>query len=348
MKKHVLLFPLAFLMATLTIATAVANTFTNDNYLAASRMHHRYTAWNSVQNHLISGKSRASHEYLGQEGCSPTLGYKSKTIWANYIGRDARYQSAFNGNEWKLTNHGVQLGTDFFRTCRFQVGGFFGYEDLSGLNRTVAGNRDRIDGKDYYVGMYGTYVFRGGADFRTVFGYGWQNHQSERTDTNSTYMMAFDGNTTELTLEIGKRQHCYMWSARPSIAVDWYESRLCGGREALFGGIGGNALLYDKTDYSQLFFRFGSDLRYEMGALTLDGGLFYSYDMLGEHLRVRTSRGMLEGSQLGRSTLSYNLGASWNVNRRFTVFGGYRGEYAPESAGQGFVNISYIGGVLRW
>ena len=349
MKKRLLLFPLALLIATLTVAVAEANTIANDNYLATSRMHHRYTAWNAVQGHLISGASKASQGCFGQEECYQTFKGHSQNTWANFIGRDSRYQSSFNRNEWKLTSSGVQLGMDFFRTCRFQVGGIFGYEDSTGLNRTTPNYRDRIEGKDYYVGMYGTYVFRNGADLRTVFGYGWQNHNSERRGTDSrTYVMAFDGNTTELSLDIGKRQYCRQWSARPSIAVDWYMNQLRGGQEAAFGGGGTNALRYDKTEFSQLFFRFGSDLQCELGALTLDSGLYYSYDMLGKSLQTGTSRGMLEGSQLGRSTLSYNLGGSWKVNNKFSVFGGYRGEYAPESAGKGFVNIGYVGGALRW
>ena len=339
-------------MAVVSSAIAEADTvrvFANDNYLAASRTHHRYTAWNTVQSHLISGASVARHEYFGQAECSPTFRCKYRNIWANYIGRDSRYQSSFNRNEWKLTSHGVQAGTDFFRTCRFQVGGFFGYEDSTGTNPTGSIRRDRTEGKDYYVGTYGTYVFRNGADLRAVFSYGWQNHNSERRGTdNRTYVAAFDGNTTELNLEFGKRQYCHRWSARPSIAIDWYVNQLRGGKEAAFGGGGTNALWYDKTEFSQLFFRFGSDLRCELGALMLDGGVYYSYDMLGKSLRAGTQSGALLGSQLGRSTLSYNLGGSWMVNHRFSVFGGYRGEYAPESAGKGFVNIGYVGGALRW
>ena len=325
----------------------------NDNYLAASRMHHKYTAWNAVRDHLISGAGVSQrYGYYGQSYCEQAACFsgcccKMRNTWINYVGRSSRYQSSYNGDEWKLTSNGMQVGTDFFRTPRAQLGGFFGYEGGTGTNAS-----DRIQGKDYYLGLYAVNVFRNGSDLRTVFSYGWQDFDSKRfaVADSSVYNASFKGNTAELNIEFGQRHYAGNWSARPSIALDWHLSYLNGGRET---SAGSNAVRYDSTDLSQLFFRFGSDLRYSCGRLTLDSGLYYSYDMLGRDLKSGVSsiagqQSTLLGSTLGRSVISYNFGASWIVNSKLSVFGGYRGEYAPESAGKGYANVGYVGAALRW
>jgi len=342
MKKHLLLFPLALLIVIMSGTKTQAQTPVNDNYLAASRMHHRHTAWNAVRDHLISGAGTNRYGYFGQTTCFPTFNGGVRNAWANYVGRNSRYQSSGTDSDWRLSGNGVQLGTDFFRTSRFQLGTYFGYENAKGSN-----SADRIHGKDYSIGIYGVYVFQNGADFRTVFSYGWQNFDSQRRVSSDAYVMAFDGNTTELNIELGKRHYACGWSSRPSLAVDWSMSQLHGGQES--GGT--SSLRYDTTDHSQLLLRFGTDLRYDWGPLMFDSGLYYSYDMLGNTLRsgiTNGTPGTLVGSQLGRSIVSYNLGGSWIVNHKLTIFGGYRGEYAPESAGKGYVNVGYVGGALRW
>ena len=318
----------------------------NDNYLAASQIHHKYTAWNAVRDHLISGAGMPRYGYFGQT-CHSGFGRSSRNAWANYIGRDSRYRSSFNNNDWKLTSNGIQLGTDFFRTPRNQLGAFFGYENSTGTNLD-----DRIKGNDYYVGVYGVHVFHNGADLRTVFSYGWQDFDSRRRGAdNSVYGMAFKGNTIELNAELGNRRYFGAWSTRPSIAMDWYMNQLRGGQETSGGG---NALQYDNTEFSQLFFRFGSDLRYGWGPLVFDSGLYYSYDLFGNDLRsgvsntAGTLRSSLIGSKVGRSVVSFNLGGSWMVNHKLSLFGGYRGEVVPESAGRGFTHIGHVGGALRW
>lgn len=322
---------------------------TNDNYLAASRIHHKYSAWNAAQEHLISGTTTSqcvsSCGYFGQ-ACSSGFGTHARNAWVNYVGRDSRYQSSYTATDWKLTADGVQCGTDFVRTRKGQAGAVFGYEESTG---TLSG--DSLKGQDYYVGMYSTFVFSSGADLRTVFSYGWQNFDSQRRGTDhGIYRMVFKGNTTELNVDLGARRHFGRWSSRPSLAVDWYMSQLGGGQET---AVGNDTLRYGKMEHSQLFFRFGTDLRYKCGPLTFDSGLFCSYDMLGDMLRsdVWTMRGgkeKLSGSQLGRSVVSYNLGGSWMVTHRFTVFGGYRGEYIPESAGGSYVHVGTIGSSVRW
>ena len=325
------------------------NAHVNDGFLAASRIHHRHTAWNAVRDHLISGIVIVQCGHVGQILCLSCCCNRNRNTWVNYIGRDSRYRSSFNGNDWRLTSNGVQLGTDFFRIPRAQLGIFFGYENSTGTNLS-----DRIKGNNYYVGIYGVHVFRNGADLRTIFSCGWQDFNSNRFGADGElYTMKFRGNTAEVNIELGQRRFFRGWSARPSIALDWYLNHLDIGRETSTGG-GAHALRYDSTDTSQLFFRFGTDLRYEWGRFMLDSGLYYSYDMLGNALQAGVSNtdgtlhSTLVGSQLGRSVVSYNLGGSFIITPRFALFGGYRGEYTPENAGRSITHIGHFGGALRW
>jgi hypothetical protein len=138
------------------------------------------------------------------------------------------------------------------------------------------------------------------------------------------------------------------------VAIDWYWTELHGGREKPATGSG--ALQYDSMNFSQLFFRFGSDLRYECGRWAIESGLFYSYDMRGSDLwsgvsdvETGTLRSALVGSKVGRSILSYKLSSSYVVCKNFTVFGGYRGEVSPERAGDSaYTHTGYVGGAWRW
>ena len=139
---------------------------------------------------------------------------------------------------------------------------------------------------------------------------------------------------------------------RPAIALDWYLSQLHGGRE---NPTNGNALRYDSMDFSQFLFRFGTDMRYELGAWSVEGGLFYSYDMRGADLWSGVSdaetglfRSALVGSKVGRSVVTYNVGGSYAVGRNFTIFGGYRGDVSTERAGNNVSHIGYVGGAWRW
>ena len=338
-------------------------TLGNDNYLAAGVVHNSYTAWNAVRDHVISGASRVQHGghgYYGQSPCEPVISCdpgcgctrtKSRGAWGNYIGRDARYQSSFNNNEWKLTTDGIQVGMDFFHTRRGQFGAFFGYEDTNGSNLG-----DRITANDHYFGLYGVHVLRDGSDIRTVFGVGWQDFTSLRNGMDAPYRTAFRGRTAEYNIDFGKRYYCGgqcgVWSVRPAVALDWSLSQLCGGVETPAGA---NAFQYHKTDLSKLFFRFGSDLRYERGRWAVESGLFYSYNLRGADLwtlvsdmQSVTSYDVLTSSQLGRSMLAFNVSSSIAVRNNFTLFGGYRGEAMLDQAGRGYESIGYVGGAWRW
>ena len=340
----------------------------NDNYLAAGLFHQKYTGWYAVRDHLISGSNKVHQRfgYYGQspcecvKSCSSILGckkVKNRGAWINYVGRKSEYQSSHYGNTWDLSTEGVQAGTDIFRTRNKQFGLFFGYEDSRGATPSIENYRDRITGEDYYVGLYGVHVFSGGADIRTVFNAGWQSYTSQRYgNTGQLYRSAFDGNTYEANIEFGKRHYFSdyygAWSFRPAIALDWYMVQLHGGQETPTNA---QAIRYGSTNFSQLFFRFGTDFRVEHGRWAAEAGLFYSHDLRGSDYWAEAAsttepglRSSLVSSKLGKSVLSFNFGGSYLLCNNLTLFGGYQGETIPAKAGKGYTGNAYIGGAWRW
>ena len=356
MKKRLLCSLLCILFFTLPKVIQAQIFSGNDNYLAAQKIHHKYTAWNVVKDHAISGGGRVGQDYgyYGQSPCDNVITCfhhckpKNHGAWGNYIGRDSHYRSSFNNNDWHFSTNGVQVGTDLFRKHRSQMGMFFGYENSQGSNIG-----DRINANDYYFGLYGIHILKDDADIRTIINFGWQNYHSLRNDDRDV-QASFNGNTVEMNIELGKRHYfnerCGVWSARPVVAIDWYFNRLGSGQESPAGG---DSARYHGTDFSQLFFRFGTDLRYERGRWAVDSGMYYSYDLRGAELEARVSdenndQSMLIGSRQGRSVLSFNIGGSYLVGRNFTLFGGYQGEVTPEQAGNNYVSVGHIGGAWRW
>lgn len=342
----------------------------NDGYLAAGLVHQRYTAWNAVRDHEISGSRHVFQndeytQYYGQSPCDrvfermPAVGSKNskpRNLWSNYVWHDSRYQSAMSGSDWKIGGDGVQIGTDIFRRQNCQFGAFFGYENSAASN---AG--DRVHANDYYFGLYDVHVFKGGADLRTVFSCGWQDLHTQRNGQGSVYETSFRGLTSELNVELGKRYYfskcCGGWSARPVVGLDWHFVRLGNGLEIPNNSLYNDfALRYHGTDFAQLFFRFGTDLRYERGRWAVEGGFYYSYDLRGASLWSEVSDALtgnrfqsaLISSNLGRSLFSVNVAGALQVTRNVSAFAGYRGEASPEQAGRGFAHAVYAGGAWRW
>jgi len=347
--------------------------YMNDGYLAAFGMHDRYAVWKAVNDHMISGSGYSGRQhnnsfgdgYYGQAPCDPCgpcdpcdpicepcapLADRSKNrfdknlAWGNYIVRSDGYRSSFNNSDWRLSMNGVQVGSDLFRTQRTQLGFLFGYE--TGKNTNV---NDRINADDLYVGLYMVRVFRGGADVRAVFGYGWQKYDMNRW-SDALYTSSFKGRTMEGNLEFGKRISGGPWSVRPALAVDVLNNDLKGAVET---GAGMDAVRYNKTDLTQFFIRAGTDLRYQGAVLTFNSGIYYAYDVNGTKLNTavssldRSYASQLTGTKLGRSLLLFNLSSSCQVTQNFAVIGGYQGEHITDRNGK-VASTGYIGGSWRW
>ena len=342
--KQTLFFPLALLAAMTMAPSAVAQ----GNTFAASQMHHKYTAWNAVRNHLISEANESLLQTPLQAAYYPGYDCLPKNTWINYVGRDSRYRNSYTRSDWTIATNGIQLGTDVYRTRQSQVGVLYGYEDSTGTNLG-----DRIKGWNNYFGVYGVQMVRSNTDIRTVFNYGWQHYHSQRRGVDDdSYGTAFRGNTAELNIDFGSRIRLIGWHARPSLGLDWYWNQLHGGRETA-SETGAHALQYGRMDFSQLFLRLGSDFQYEWANWTLESGVFYSHDLLGQNLRSRVSNGSgarstLAGSKMGRQVISFNLGGSRMVMQDVTIFGGYRGEVTPDRDGRGYTHIGHFGGAVRW
>jgi T5SS/PEP-CTERM-associated repeat protein len=103
-------------------------------------------------------------------------------------------------------------------------------------------------------------------------------------------------------------------------------------------------LRYQRSKWSQLFGRIGVRSDYAWGRCNLSGSLSYSYLMYGDQAPVSTHQFVhvgsssfdIQGNNLGRSFLNFNLGTQIHLNRLKTsvLFLQYNGEYSKRSNGQ--------------
>ena len=325
----------------------------NDGFLAALSIHQRYTGYNMVRDRLISGGSGRSG-YFGQAPCEPVCdpcGSFGKTVsrsaWVSYTGRSDTYRSSHNGQDWKTSMEGIQLGTDLYKTNRTQFGILFGYEGGRSYNAA-----DRLEADDTYVGFYGARVFRGGVDGRIVFAYGGQEYDMGRVSTDTyLYTSSFKGHTTETNLELGKRYTSGAWSLRPVAGLDIMTNNLKAATETT-GSVGTDAVAYDKTSLTQVFFRTGTDLRYTAKGFTINSGVYYAYDVNGADLKtgvsnVQDQSAGLAGTKLGRSLVTLNIGGDFQVSKCMSLFAGYQGQYVVDRAA-GAQSIGYAGLGWKW
>ncbi|MDR1271207.1 MAG: autotransporter domain-containing protein, partial [Planctomycetaceae bacterium] len=186
-----------------------------------------------------------------------------RSVWVNYIGRSNSYRSSYsnigiNNGDWEIGTDGIQVGLDLYKSSKAQLGLLFGYEGSKATLRS-----DRLDADDTYFGVYAARVFANGADFRVVYNYGSQDYTLNRLDPGlgfdwHSHNSAFDGNTHEVNLELGKRVFMNRrWSYRPVIGFDLLVNDWDGTQE---DGNLSTAIAYDGADYTQAFLRIGSDL----------------------------------------------------------------------------------------
>jgi hypothetical protein len=287
-----------------------------------------------------------------------------RSAWVNYIGRSNSYRSSYSNigienGDWKIGSDGIQVGLDLFKTRLAQFGILFGYEGSVGTLRS-----DRMEADDVYVGIYGAKVFRNGSDFRAVYNFGSQDYNLRRLDPGlgldwHTHLSNFSGNTHEVNLEFGKRIYSSnRVSYRPVIGLDLYINDWDGAQE---DGNLSTAIAYDNADYLQAFLRIGSDLQIKRGKLTFNSGLYYSYDLNGDDVESRVFArdgsalgfdrritSTLRGSDLGRSVLTFNVGSSYALSPRSSVFGGFTGDAVLDRDGDGFQSIGYVGLQWKW
>ena len=323
----------------------------SDAFLAAGAIHNRYTGYNLVRDHFISGAAQSGYGYFGQspcddlcnpcdmvtcDPCDPCGTFKkpaTRTAWVNYVGRNDEFGA------WNINSEGVQVGTDLYRSQRSQFGALFGYED-GRASASPFGQVSRVKSEDMYAGLYAARVLRNGADVRALYNYGWQKFDTVRAGNTAK----FDGNTQEITLEAGKRYYRGSWSVRPLMAMDVFMLHLDAARES--GG-----LAYNKVDLTQLFVRSGFDVQYQRNRLALTGGLSYAYDVRGKSYETVIAQGglsgALRGATLGRELVSFNAGGSYRIGKSFTVFGGYDGGMVMDR-NDDFLHTGYVGGSWKW
>ena len=154
-------------------------------------------------------------------------------------------------------------------------------------------------------------------------------------------------------LELGKRLYRGFWSVRPVAGMDFYLNHLDSATET--GAGTDTAVAYDKLDMTQVFLRAGLDLRFQRKRLTLNSGLSYSYDVRDPAFRTGVHAAnnpaltsWLQGTELGRSIVSVNVGGSDELSKSMAVFGGFDGQAVTDRAGDNFQSVGYVGGSWKW
>jgi hypothetical protein len=284
--------------------------------------------------------------------CDPAAIYSiggGAQAWVNYIGRGDSYGSAFHDQNWRLTMNGIQAGVDLCRSQHRQLGILVGYE----IGR-MSNAKDRVHGDDLYAGAYAARVLRCGTDIRGSLAYGWQSYDMNRFAHDHLYTSSFKGRTTEGHLELGKCTSGGPLGLRPVAAVDVLFTNLTNAAEANSTG-GLEAVEYGKINLTQIFLRTGIDLRFRKDSFTLDGGIYYSYDI--NNARPKTSvmsvtdhnyMATLVGAKLGRSLATFNLGGACQITERFSTIGGYQGEYVIDRSRSAIQSTYYLGGAWQW
>ena len=269
-------------------------------------------------NSVIRGQSRdTAHGFQKLSGNS---------VWVNYIGRSNELASShYTGRSFDITSNGVQVGATLYsnRCTRFGIATGYEKEKAELMN-------DSLEADDYYVGLYAARKLGHGFDLNGYVGYGHQSFDMTRIDRwwSNRHTAKFKGNNLDATLEIGRWYHANRsFALRPVLAFDVFNNDIDGATET---GNVYSALRYDGLSLTQVFARIGSDFQWNRNRWNINGGFYYSYDMANnDRLSTQVWNGgvssTLTGSDLGSSTLSFNIGSQYYLDRArtFALFGNY-------------------------
>jgi hypothetical protein len=170
-----------------------------------------------------------------------------------------------------------------------------------------------------------------------------------------SYRSKLKGSTHEFSFDLGKRfyfqtaQH-HTISFRPALGLDLLVNNLKGTNETSITG--NNPVTYGKTSLTQTYLRFGTDFEYRSNRFALNSGLWYAYDLNNAKLSTTVTSGnftnKLNGSDLGNSVLSFNIGASYDFGKRITIFAGYNADAYLDRKGSPLANTVYAGYAQKW
>ncbi|MDR2346292.1 MAG: autotransporter outer membrane beta-barrel domain-containing protein [Planctomycetaceae bacterium] len=334
-------------------AAANSQAHMSESYLTSLLLHDHNSAWNAVAKRLnqlsaagafFRNRYQADNQFFGQ---SPYSGKTDKSLWFNYIGRTGSHKSDFNNKDFKLRSDGIQVGYDIIPSQSFQYGLLFGYE---GQSSTV--NQDKVTADDTYIGFYITKLCVSGIDLRAMINYGHQIYNSTRYAKNVTgfHSASYKGDTVEGIIEVGKK---YYWSKqlilRPVFALELYYNMINRAKEDDKFNTN-TAVTYDLATLKQTLLRFGSDIQYEIRQLTLNSGLYYTFNCGTDKLTTIVvddfgQRLPLNGSKLGRSIISANLGGQYYTNdlKTRSIFMNYSGNFYVDRKNSPITGTFHIG-----
>ena len=247
---------------------------------------------------------------------------------ANYRGFDVKADD--NSSKYGITDVGLNVGYQAGRGANAVGGVVFGYSQPH-----FSTDDTRANCSNFQLGAYGG--GRLGDAWETSFyiGGGLQSYTHKRTasfkDLREYHRTSFDGQSFATAFKLGRSfqtDESTIW--RPVIQFDYQQAWLDKAKESGEG----LALVYNKSNWNQLFVRGGIELEYNTAFLLFDAHALYGYRLSGDSaptMKVRFSgvdsdvAAKIVGVELGDSFGEAGLAARGYVDceRRLSVGAGY-------------------------
>lgn len=267
------------------ITTISAGSNLNAAYMASHHVHKMALDRAGEYNRLVA--SVAARTY----GDAPATGYENASamngLWINpyyqYKEMDDDFGNGVLG--YDITSWGFVGGYDRQIVDQFRVGFYFGATQP----QLEDNNGGDIDGKDFQLGIYGSWSDPNLFEVNVGLGFGWQDYEAERNVTitrhgNRPYhdrlTADYDGDSFDFNLEIAKPIFLEnnVW-LRPAIAYNFQSTSLDGFSEqsARWRGEGGDSLAQrvGDADLDQHFFRLGLSGGWDSDMFGISGKLFW-------------------------------------------------------------------------
>jgi predicted outer membrane repeat protein/autotransporter-associated beta strand protein len=257
-----------------------------------------------------------------QTNYAPYFG--ENNFWMEIVHVQTKTKSDNNSGGYGISRTGALIGMDFQKKSTSRIGAVVGF-----FMPYLFQNQDKAEAEDYHAGLYFQKNIRS-IDFTGYFGYAHQEYDTRRYVNMGIIDPAYgpewyrgktNGDTFAMSLEMSKpRYYGKDIVLRPLIGLDYIETHQAGYTDKSDDVRNTFALIYNKVNYEQLFFRVGMNLKKETAGFASVFRLQYINQVnsdpysSGEARFVQSNSAILmnfRGVDLCRDYL--NLGTSLNL-----------------------------------
>ncbi|MDR1960367.1 MAG: autotransporter domain-containing protein [Planctomycetaceae bacterium] len=282
----------------------------------------------------VNWRKRDNHVYFGPQNIhSPHVA--KNDIWVNPYYDTMHMQ--YDGNTTRATTSRVSFmaGYDRALSSNTAVGLLFSYSQPrldQGFSRVIA--------DDYLFGLHAGTRLCDDYELKFWAGYGTQSYDMRRDipiENGKQLTAHYGGSTWTGSAQIARPFGWKNGVLRPLLALDYSYVNQGSTEEEGFYPV---ALVYEKSDWSQLFGRAGMRADFGWQRFNFTASAAYSYQFAGDVTPVSTNRFLvddpafdIQGSDLSRSFVSVGLGTQLYLNHRRSrmLFLQYNGDYGKRS-----------------